>query len=213
MIPNRFSRNWEFDNHMMKMRVKYRNSYQWCGNCCIHTRKATDLIFKNQYISAKVTLEKHFVILSQNPMVNSLILFLAIVMQVTKLCWWRISDVEDRINLLVTIFIMLDQHLIYCTNILYITKLSRTHYISNIRHQHWWSYIYKILISMSGWGRYGSKGRSNWKNSELELKEITVCIKWKKLCIAWNIYKKRFGGEKLVAPKNCLETLRSKSPF
>ena len=49
MIPNRFSRNWEFDYHMMKMRVKYRNSYQWSGNCCIHTRKATDLIFKNQY--------------------------------------------------------------------------------------------------------------------------------------------------------------------
>ena len=54
------------------MRVKYRKSYQCSGNCCIHTRKATDLIFKN-IISAKVTLEKHFVILSQNPMCNRLI--------------------------------------------------------------------------------------------------------------------------------------------
>ena len=43
---------------MLEMRVKYRNSYQWSGNCCIHIRKATDLIVRNN-VSANVTCVKN----------------------------------------------------------------------------------------------------------------------------------------------------------
>ena len=65
-----------------------------------------------------------------------------IVMLVTSLCWWLISDVGDRIIILLTFFVMLVIFLMYQIGHQYpesvtnISNLSQINLVSNIRHQH-----------------------------------------------------------------------------
>ena len=71
------------------------------------------------------------------------------------LCWWEFSGVGDRISRLMTTFgswyPILYRILVTNTakTVIYISKLSPTHFVFNIRHQHQYSQLDKIKFWIS----------------------------------------------------------------